>query len=498
MPTDSLLQVQALTLRLQHRGHSLPLFQDASLHMAAGEIVGLVGPSGSGKSMLASCITQSLPEHVRYEMQGDIILNAEGKQHFQKTPKKALRQLIAKQMGFVLQDPGGTLNPVKTCGNQLIAHLRRHTQTPHSHLKNKALDELRLVGFAKPERIFTAYPHQLSGGEQQRVAISLAISHRPALLIADEATSSLDSTVQKQLLDLVLSLNQSHQMAMLVITHQPSILRYIGAKSYALSHGKILQKDTKPFIQGPLTATKIVSGSASTPIMQAQSLEFCYSGKQKVLRNLDFTIHSGDIWGIVGESGSGKSTLAKIMAGLYPAPGMLQKPASGEVQMVFQSAVSALNPLQTAGNSLHELLHIHRPHLRKEERKKATMALLEKVGLSEEHLSRKPVQLSGGQQQRLCLAKALACQPRVLICDEFVSALDAPLKHQMLRWLQELHQAENTTIVFITHELALLKGFAHYMMVLHEGACVEMGDADSCFNQPTSPVTQRLLEAQLA
>lgn len=465
-----------------------------NLQINPGEKLGILGASGSGKSMMAACATASVPAYVQHEQQGVVRVNVQNELVSFKTLKpKVLRAAIAKQVGMVFQEPGSALNPVMKCGAHLVENMVQHLHLLPKEALPKALELLAKTGIEDPKRIFNSYPHEISGGQQQRVVLALAISHEPKLIIADEATTSLDASTQRKVLDFLLELNHERGTALWVVSHDRRVLNHLGCSIWELKDAKLAKPENREEHALPKTTSTV----GDKLLLKAQNWSFTYPKSAIGFRDVNFELHQGEVLGVLGNSGSGKSTLAKTLVKVLNAEGTLTPEYErGRVQMIFQSPDAALDPLQKIGNGVMELLRIHHK-TRKEERREKALELLKSVGLGTELFHRKPAQLSGGQKQRVCIAKAFACNPKVLICDECVSSLDAAVKQEIVELLQNLTTQWGLSLIFITHDIGLLKTLAHRIMVMEEGKVVELASTADLLTQPKAATTKQLLASTL-
>jgi peptide/nickel transport system ATP-binding protein len=454
---------------------------------------------------------------------------------------------------MIFQEPMTSLNPVFTCGDQVMESLKTHLDIHPKQAREKVIQLFREVMLPRPEEVFKAYPHQLSGGQKQRVMIAMAISCNPAILIADEPTTALDVTVQKTILELMKKLQSSRKMSILFITHDLGIVAGFADRVLVMNKGKIVevgtvadifQKPQHPYTRGLLACRppldvrlnrlptiekfmkdeRIESEGLITPLQRKHEHGRLYAndpilkveqvGKQfgsfRALEKASFTVYPGETLGIVGESGSGKTTLARVILELIPASegkiiykeqditqltaGKLKK-LRKELQIIFQDPYSSLNPRLAIGPAILEPMKVHGLHGNEAGRKLQVLALMEKVGLKPEHYYRYPHEFSGGQRQRICIARALAVEPRLIICDESVSALDVSIQAQVLNLLNDLKKDFGLTYIFISHDLSVVKFMSDRLIVMKNGKIEEMGEADEVYANPRSEYTKALLAA---
>ncbi len=550
-----LLSVRDLRIDFQvSRNERLSAVNGVSFDVPERTTLALVGESGSGKSVTALSILGLLPKPVaQVASESRILWNDQNILGFDAPRLRALR---GKEIGIIFQEPMSSLNPVFSIGTQLMEGLRLHMGLSRRQAQRRALDLLAEVGIPDPGRRLDDYPHQLSGGQQQRVMIAMAISCQPRLLIADEPTTALDVTIQRQILDLIADLQQRHAMAVLFITHDLALVGEIATQVVVMKQGEVRESGSlRQVFDAPrdvytraLLACRPPLGvrpqrlrviedfmgdgqGAATPGVRSRGVS---PGDEIVLevRNLDkdFLIRDG-LWhkrpfhavkgaslrlargktvGIVGESGSGKTTLGLTIAGLLGADGGqilfsgldLRQPGSVDpmalkrrIQIVFQNPYASLNPRFTVGDILTEPLMLHGIGRNAADRSAMARELLERVGLPRDALQRYPHEFSGGQRQRIAIARCLTVKPEILICDESVSALDVSVQAQVLNLLQDLQDEFQMSYLFISHDLAVVHYMSDQVLVMHDGVVVESGDADEVYAHPQHPYTRRLLLA---
>jgi peptide/nickel transport system ATP-binding protein len=487
-----------------------PILREIDFSLAPGRAAGIAGASGSGKTMFARAIMGLLPEG--HTVSGEYMLDTE---HFDLDADEAVwRGIRGKRLGLIMQDPFSSLDPMAKCGDQITAGLGKEERRGFDVAR--ALEEVDL-----PRRAADRYPGELSGGMRQRVVIAAALAKTPELLIADEATTALDVITQKEILDLIGRLQKERCMSLIIITHD---LRVVAERTEELAvfhNGIIVERGasarvisspqdsyTKALLDANCFAKPVFSVSSGSvkpahtgPLLEARHLVKRYSGVT-ALRDANIVIHEGECVGVVGESGSGKTTLARCVAGLTRADSgevlfMTGKPPPQKnkkmfnVQMVFQDPYSSLNPAHTVREALAEALGAAGKTA------DAVPALLEMVELPLDFLDRKPARLSGGQRQRVAIARALAPAPRLLICDESVSALDVLVRNQILKTLKNFQKKQNIAILFITHDLTVVYEIASRVYVMRDAQVVEEGSRDQLFNNPRHPYTKALLEAAI-
>ena len=527
MSARPVLSVRDLSVALPQGGDRANAVSNISFDVPPGKIVCLLGESGSGKSVIANTVMGLLPDGLTpiagsIELQGEDVL---------KVSKARLRALRGPSMAMVFQEPMTALNPVMTCGAQIDEMLAQHHSLPKAERRQKILDIMHRVRLPEPERIFASYPHQLSGGQRQRIVIAMALILRPALLICDEPTTALDVTTQAEILKLILELQTENNTAVLFITHDFGVVAEIADEVVVLELGAMIEKGDKmavltqprePYTKMLLDAVPELAKhkrppvSYGNPLLEAISLSKTYvmgswPGKRRTVNaamDVSLKVGPGETIGIVGESGSGKSTIARCIARLIdPTSGDIfagsqsmakvrgkeLSPFRRVVQVVFQDPYRSLNPRQTVGASIIEgPVNFGMDQDKAWSRAEDLMRL---VRLSPDALRRYPSEFSGGQRQRISIARALACEPKVLIADEAVSALDVSVQAQILTLLDEIQQQSKIGILFITHDLRVASQICDRVLVMCQGRVVEQGDVNDVFFAPKQDYTRKLLAA---
>ena len=477
--------------------------------------VALVGESGSGKSVTALSILGLLPGNAT--VGGRILF--QGKDLLQ-IPARELRATRGAEISMIFQEPMSSLNPVFSAGFQVAEVLRQHRGLSAREARARTLGLFEEVGLASPGAKLEAIPSRLSGGEQQRVMIAMAIACEPKLLIADEPTSALDVTVQKQILELIAALQRRRRMSVLFITHDLGLVTQIANQVVVMQQGEIREQGTVQQVFGApadhytrtlLAARPAVDQiptrqrEAGQPIVvEAQGLAKSFDGVPAV-KGVSFKLARGRTLGLVGESGSGKTTLGLLVTRLHePSGGALRFRGEDahavprlafkrKVQIVFQNPYASLNPRFSIGATLTEPMRLHGIGADEAERRALATELLRKVGLPQSALLRYPHQFSGGQRQRIAIARALSLAPELLICDEAVSALDVSIQAQLLNLLRDLQDETAMSYLFISHDLAVVKSMADEVMVMKDGEIVEHASAGEIYSDPKHPYTRTLL-----
>lgn len=531
-----------------------PAVRGINFDIPENSTVALVGESGSGKSVTALALMRLLPDNAvigaqsRIEFAGQAVLSAAEAQ---------MRAWRGKDMAFVFQEPMSSLNPVFTVGDQIAEVLRLHLKLSRRAALDRTLELLQEVGLPEARARLAAYPHELSGGQQQRVMIAMAMACEPKLLIADEPTTALDVTVQRQILDLMARLQQRRRMSVLFISHDLAVVGEVADRVVVMRDGQVREADSverifsapsdaytkalllcrprvdiKPrrlpvideFMQdAPLNTSAVIEPRAArpaqgAPLIEARGLAKAYELKtglfkrQKIhaLEEASFDLYRGRTLGVVGESGSGKTTLGMLLMRLidasvgavkYEGQDLLQLSDAQlmayrkKIQIIFQNPYASLNPRFTVGQILTEPMEVHRLGADANERFERAEALVRKVGLPAEALYKYPHEFSGGQRQRIAIARVLGLQPEVVICDESVSALDVSVQATVLNLLLDLQDEFNLSYIFISHDLAVVKYMADDLLVMNQGRIVETGQADAVYAAPAHEYTRKLLNA---
>jgi len=524
---EAVLSVRGLTVQLPAKADRRHAVEDIGFDVFAGQTTCLLGESGSGKSVIAQTVMRLLPPSVK-PVRGSVTLLGED---LLTMSAQRLRRARGERMAMIFQEPMTALNPVMRCGEQLDEMLAVHTTLSRGERRARILEVFERTRLPSPPRIFDAYPHQLSGGQRQRVMIAMALILKPALLICDEPTTALDVTTQAEILKLIRELQTQNGTAVLFITHDFGVVAEIADHVVVMRLGEmveqggkleVLQSPREPYTRALLAAVPGLAPVQRPPVAEAPALIEARSlGKTYATRNflgarkevhaargVSLRVRPGETVGIVGESGSGKSTVARCIARLIEpssgsvlaqgeaieqARGRRLKAFREQVQVVFQDPYRSLNPRQTVGESIIEgAVNAGQSRGQAWARAEELMGL---VRLRPDALNRYPHEFSGGQRQRICIARALACNPRLLIADEAVSALDVSVQAQILELLDDIQQRLKIGLLFITHDLRVANQICDRIVVMHQGSVVEEGPAHEVFSQPRHAYTRSLLDA---
>jgi peptide/nickel transport system ATP-binding protein len=551
---ENILSIQDLDIRFRVDRKSEPFraVKGISFDIATNSTVALVGESGSGKSVCAMAILGLLPDNAIVAPESRALYNG---RDLLKASMGEMQDIRGKDISVIFQEPMTSLNPVFTVGEQIAEVLRLHMGMSARQARARAVELLNEVGIPDPQLRVNSYPHEMSGGQQQRVMIAMAIACEPKLLIADEPTTALDVTIQKQILDLIANLQASHHMSVLFITHDLGVVGDIADHVVVMQNGQIQEQgavrqifehpqhpytkallacrprlDRRPkrlpviddFVKGEGRVNYEERKRGTSPgdpiILEVKDLSKTFFlkeglfGKRAVpaVKDVSFRLAKGKTLGLVGESGSGKTTVGLTLMRLHEATGgkvlfegtdllaLSEKQMMAyrkRIQIIFQNPYASLNPRFTVGQILVEPMKIHDIGRDAAERVSMAFQLLKRVGLSEASFYKYPHEFSGGQRQRIAIARCLTMKPDVLICDESVSALDVSVQAQVLNLLQDLQDEFGLSYIFISHDLAVVKYISDQVMVMNEGEIVEIADSDEIYLNPKQEYTRKLLSS---
>ncbi len=579
MQKEVLLEVKNLVTEFKSEGERMKAVNDVSFTLHKGETIGIVGESGSGKSVTSLSIMQLIPNPPGRVSGGEILYHSknEGVVNFRNLSADKMRSYRGNEIAMIFQEPMTSLNPVYTCGNQVMEVIILHQKVSRKEAKKKTISLFEQVQLPDPERIFNVYPHQISGGQKQRVMIAMAMSCNPRVLIADEPTTALDVTVQKTILDLMLKLQREHDMGIMFITHDLGVIAELADKVMVMYKGKVVEQGpvleifsnpkhpyTKSLlacrppldkrimrlpvsadfmktdnegnmIEIPTTVSEAINSVIITKeqrdkehvelysrskILEIQNIKTYFPNNKtffgktidyvKAVDDVTLDVYEGETLGLVGESGCGKTTLGRTILRLTePTEGKIffqrndllrlkpndMRQLRKDMQIIFQDPYSSLNPRITIGEALMEPMQVHHILANNSQRKEKVYELLKKVGMEEKQFGRYPHEFSGGQRQRICIARALSLNPKFIICDESVSALDVSVQAQVLNLLNDLKREFKFTYIFISHDLSVVKFMSDRMVVMNKGKIEEMGDADEIYLNPQSDYTKNLISS---
>ncbi len=489
------------------------LVDGISFVLNSGEVLALVGESGSGKSVTALSIMRLLPNSL-FVTAGEVVLGTTNLFHL---TEKQMNGIRGRRVSMIFQEPQTSLNPVQTIGHQILEALKLHRELSSEEAESEVVDLLLEVGLPDAKSRVKWYPHQLSGGQIQRVMIAIALASDPTLLIADEPTTALDVTVQKQILELLLKLKSERNLSILFITHDLNVVADFADRVAVMHDGKLVEIATcsdffsaasHPYSQKLLNCLpnekKFLPKNTRTSLLRVDNLHVWFPQRRGIFQHvcgytravdgISFEINEGETLALVGESGCGKTTTGRAILRLcsmtkgqisyenlmiHSLPDQEYRRFRRKIQIIFQDPYLSMNPRMTVGNIIQEGIRALTYEIPKNIQDRYLYEILDRVGLSEEYLSRYPHEFSGGQRQRIAIARALAVKPRLIICDEPTSALDVALRSEVLALLRELQEEYGISYLFITHDLSLIPSFAHNVAVMKDGKIVEKGTAEN-------------------
>ena len=528
--TEPVLEVKSLNVRfINADGGMFSAVYNSSFALNSGEVLAIVGESGSGKSVTALSLMGLIdPKKVLYKSTNSILFEGKELTALSETEWQSIR---GNEISMIFQEPMSSLNPLQKVGEQVAEVIRAHKKVSARRAWARARYLLRLAGIENADERMNAYPFELSGGQRQRVMIAMAVANRPKVLIADEPTTALDVTVQRQILDLILRLKQKFGMAVIFISHDLTLVRKIANRVLVMRHGVIVEQGSvgnifnapmHPYTKELLAAFYRVAPRAdfeSRKVMEARHIAVNFPLKKslfgktlkeiRAVQDVSLALYEGKTLGIVGESGSGKTTLGMCLADLIRYKGEIlmaksvhirnEKDFRKNVQVVFQDPYNSLNPRMTVREIVAEGVKVHFPELSPAEENERVKQVLAAVGLADEGiLSKYPHEFSGGQRQRIAIARALIIKPKIMILDEPTSALDVTVQAEILTLLRKIQQATGISYLFISHDMRAVRAIAHEVAVMRHGRIVEYGSADDIFKRPQTPYAQELIRAAMA
>ncbi|MDG2227939.1 MAG: ABC transporter ATP-binding protein [Flavobacteriales bacterium] len=578
MSKQPLLEVKNLVTEFHTDNGTVRAVDDISFTLHRGETIGIVGESGSGKSVTSLSAMRLIPEPPGKIVNGKILFHGQDyKSDLANLNEKQMRKFRGNEIAMIFQEPMTSLNPVFTCGKQVMEAIQLHQKFSRKEAKEKTIELFKKVKLPRPEEIFSSYPHQISGGQKQRVMIAMALSCNPAILIADEPTTALDVTVQETILHLMKELQEEYNMGILFITHDLGVIAELADEVVVMYKGKLVEKGpalqvfsspNHPYTRGLLacrppldvrvrelptrkyfmtededgvivetgkTVSEVIKELAVSknevslrheiiyaqePLLEVSNLKTYFPNKKsffgkakswvKAVDDVSFKLYPGETLGLVGESGCGKTTLGRtILKLIEPTDGTIvlngenitgysnksMRRLRKDAQIIFQDPYSSLNPRITIGEAIMEPMRVHKVCDNEMQRKQEVLELLVKVGLDPNQFNRYPHEFSGGQRQRICIARSIALKPKLIICDESVSALDVSVQADVLNLLNELRDEFGLTFLFISHDLSVVKFMSDRMIVMKEGKIEEEGLADEIYANPKTEYTRSLINS---
>ena len=578
MSKQPLLEVKNLVTEFHTDNGTVRAVDDISFTLHRGETIGIVGESGSGKSVTSLSAMRLIPEPPGKIVNGKILFHGQDyKSDLANLNEKQMRKFRGNEIAMIFQEPMTSLNPVFTCGKQVMEAIQLHQKFSRKEAKGKTIELFKKVKLPRPEEIFASYPHQISGGQKQRVMIAMALSCNPAILIADEPTTALDVTVQETILHLMKELQEEYNMGILFITHDLGVIAELADEVVVMYKGKLVEKGpalqvfsspNHPYTRGLLacrppldvrvrelptrkyfmtededgvivetgkTVSEVIKELAVSknevslrheiiyaqePLLEVSNLKTYFPNKKsffgkakswvKAVDDVSFKLYPGETLGLVGESGCGKTTLGRtILKLIEPTDGTIvlngenitgysnksMRRLRKDAQIIFQDPYSSLNPRITIGEAIMEPMRVHKVCDNEMQRKQEVLELLVKVGLDPNQFNRYPHEFSGGQRQRICIARSIALKPKLIICDESVSALDVSVQADVLNLLNELRDEFGLTFLFISHDLSVVKFMSDRMIVMKEGKIEEEGLADEIYANPKTEYTRSLINS---
>jgi microcin C transport system ATP-binding protein len=525
----NLLEIKNFNMKFKGSTESDFQINDVEINIPEGKTVAIVGESGSGKTLTALSILGLNPNTSIIQSNSQILFD---KEDLIKISNDQLNQIRGNKISMVFQEPLSALNPLHTVEKQISEGMLIHKLAKKHEIRSKVIELMKKVRISDPESKLARYPHQLSGGERQRVMIAMALSNNPQLLIADEPTTALDVTIQYEILNLLKSLQEELNLAILFITHDLGIVKDFSDFVYVMQGGKVIESGivedifqnprknyTKELVNARSLQLKKKRMNKSLEIFKVEDLSVNYIQKKSlmktltnnVLKEINFSINLGETVGLVGESGSGKTTIGLSILRLIKSQGKVifmgqdfsklnrieLNPKRKDFQIVFQDPYGSLSPRMTIGQIIEEGLISQKIELNARKRLEMTNEILQDVGLSTQHINRYPHEFSGGQRQRIAIARAIILRPKLLILDEPTSSLDSTVQLQILNLLTDLQEKYNTAYLFISHDLRVIRYMADRVFVINSGNIVESDYTENIFNRPKNDYTKKLISSAL-
>jgi len=544
--SEELLHIEGLNVAFETANGSFDVVRNLNLSLHRGEILAVVGESGSGKSVSMKTLGRLLGPNAKVTAKRAEYQLGDGTIDLLTCSEQEMRTLRSNSLAYVFQEPMSALHPLITCGEQVAEAIRAHKELNGGDVRKEVIQLFAEMKLPEPGEVYDAYPHELSGGQRQRIMIALALCNDPDLLVADEPTTALDTVLQRTVIELLTESCRKRSTGLILISHDIDLVKdhtdnclvmYRGdVMEYGSTHD-VVQNPKHPYTKALIkcrpsyqnkafvlpTVDRLLEGEGDsmkelkyTPehlpvrklpdasVCTIRDLELVYPGKRnhKALNGLNFEIQEGETLGIVGESGSGKSTLAKVVIRLLQADGgeiefqlgwesLKRKEFASKIQMIFQDPFSSLNPNLTVGQTISEVLKVHRI-CEKNQRDSYVSKLLDEVGLNASDSDKYPHEFSGGQRQRISIARALAVEPSMIICDESVAALDVSVQAQVLNLLKKIQRDRDLSYLFITHDLHVVSYISDRILVLKEGEIIELSKTDKIIKAPDSEYTNKL------
>ncbi|ELO1773174.1 ABC transporter ATP-binding protein [Vibrio fluvialis] len=530
MSHSPLLQVRNLSVSFQTNDGVVNAVNNVNFELNVGETLAIVGESGSGKSVSTNALMQLLPNNARIDAQSSIVF--EGEELLEKSEVQ-MRRVRGDRIGMIFQEPMTSLNPYLRVGIQVAEAMMCHRKVSMTQAKQRVLELFELVHLPNPQQAYSKYPHEFSGGQLQRIMIAMALINEPDILIADEPTTALDVTVQAEVLKLIKEIQSKMGMAILFITHDLGVVRYVADRVLVMCKGDVVEEGdtqelfftnakhdyTRMLINAIPKGSKDPVDANAPALLKASDIRvkflikphFIASRNQyfEAVKGISLELKQGETLGIVGESGSGKSTLGRALIGLLPSTGEIEFKGMDyrklsevqrltlkkDIQMVFQDPYGSLSPRMTVGEIITEGLLVHQPHISKAERLQRARKALEEVRLDASAINRYPHEFSGGQRQRIAIARALILEPSFILLDEPTSALDRSVQLTVIDLLKDIQQRRNIGFLFISHDLSVVKALSDRVMVMQKGEVMEQGSAEDIFHRPQHDYTKKLIAA---